>query len=505
MKKWIKMLSRQQLISEHATLSFLTWSQFYKLYKQYPVFQHSFAGAFYFTVDIELSDEMLTALTDSIKKILESDTKIEFVKINRLKLIEMFREKGLMDKVSLLKYWCDYEIDCIKCDGFIDYMLEPHSLDRERLKLFELMKFKDGFLLRFPNITNPTKIEDFKEPKLLYKMVTEYNQFIKSIGIDTVSKLNRLIYDVNINDIRLIVENYHEKRINEIATSLCNNFANKKVISIAGPSSSNKTTFAKRLALALKGNGYNSIVIETDDYFHNEKDIPYEDDGERDWESIKCLNVELLGKRIKQLVQGETIPRRRYDWSTSTSYDDPKEEMKLKENCFLIVEGIHGLNPKLLNELGSEIVTPIYVQALSPLKLDNNHRFPSSDLRLIRRITRDYFFRGRYPPRSTLERWTSVRIGEMNNIFPYQENAEYFFNSSLVYEVSVLGVYAKSLLSEATVAPDDKPNDDASTSLSSDEAVRLQRLISFFSPLSSENTPRASCIREFIGNSDLRY
>lgn len=467
--------------------------------------QHSYAGAFYFTANMDITNEMLELLEHSINGILHGSTEIEIVKINRLKLAEIFKERGLLDKALLLKYWCDYEIECIQCDGFIDYMFEPHSLDKERLKKFELMKFDEGFLLRFPNMTHPDKIEEFKEPKVLKKMINEYNQFIKSIGIDTVPKMNELIYNLNVNDIKLISESYHEKKIAEIASCLCNNYDKKRVISIAGPSSSNKTTFAKRLALALRCNGYNTLVIEMDDYFRNTDEIPCEDNGEQDWESIKCLNVELLGERIKQLIQGKKVPRRRFNWSSGVSYDVPNEEMKLDEKCFLIIEGIHGLNPKLLNEIGRELVTPIYVQALSPLKIDNNHRFPSSDLRLIRRITRDYLFRGGYPPRSTLERWTSVRIGEMNNIFPYQENAEYFFNSSLVYEVSVLSVYIKGLLAEATVAPKGQDQNSEASIISSDEAIRLQKLISFFNPMPSENIPRASCIREFIGNSDLKY
>ena len=149
------MFSRQQLISEHATLSFLTWSQFYKLFKQYPVRQHSYAGAFYFTANMDITNEMLELLEHSINGILHGSTEIEIVKINRLKLAEIFKERGLLDKALLLKYWCDYEIECIQCDGFIDYMFEPHSLDKERLKKFELMKFDEGFLLRFPNMTHP--------------------------------------------------------------------------------------------------------------------------------------------------------------------------------------------------------------------------------------------------------------------------------------------------------------------------------------------------------------
>ncbi|KAH0795940.1 Phosphoribulokinase / Uridine kinase family protein [Histomonas meleagridis] len=448
---------------------------------------------------------MINELTSAINNILCSDIPIELVQLPRKNLIQIFTELGLQDKVDLLKFWHENTITCIKCDGVIDYTYEPHSLDKNRLKIFEIRKFYQGFLLRFPNLTSPNKIDEYKEPKLLHQMITEYNEWVTLFGIDTVPKLNEIVFSKKIDQLKFVAESLHEKKLFEIADKLCSNFSNKRIISIAGPSSSNKTTFAKRLALSLKSNGFSSLVIEMDDFFHNLEDIPHEPGEECDWESIECLNVKLIGERVNQMLLGETVPRRKYDWTNGVSYDDPHETMRLEPNSFLILEGIHGLNPQLLNVLGKERVTPIYVQALSPLKVDLNHRFPCSDLRLIRRLIRDYLFRGSYPPRATLERWTSVRLGEMNNIFPYQEKAEIFFNSSLFYEVPVLGTIGKGLLMEASLPPEDENPESPVAIEANNDALRLLKLISFFHPLTTEIVPHISCICEFIGGSDLKY
>ena len=227
-------------------------------------------------------------------------------------------------------------------------------------------------------------------------------------------------------------------------------------------------------------------------------------DGLRDFESITALNVELLADRVHKLCKGEEVPRRKFNFKDGIGYDVEEEKQKLGEKTFLILEGIHGLNPELLMHLGRDEVVPIYVAPLTPLSIDNTHRFPTTDLRLIRRIIRDHKYRG-YSARKTIGRWTSVRVGEEKNIFPYQGNSEMFFNSSLVYELPVLSIFARSLLAEATVPePDENPNDPVTKEITR-EARRLLGLANLFYAIPLQDVPHISCIREFTGGSDLKY
>jgi len=335
-------------------------------------------------------------------------------------------------------------------------------------------------------------------------MFSEYSDWAKLLNVESVGKLNQCIANGEIKRVKMVAEGLHERKLAKIAQKLAENFPAKRVITIAGPSSSNKTTFAKRLAIQLKVSGFSSVVIEMDDYFQDSIKIPYGPDGLQDFEHISAMNVELLGERVHALLAGESIPARKFNFKLGQGVDDPVKTLKLGENCFLILEGIHGLNPLLLEHIGRDDVTPIYVSALTPLNIDYNHRFPTSDLRLIRRIIRDNQFRGQ-SPRTTIRRWTSVRVGEERNIFPYQQNAKLFFNSSLVYELPVLSIYGRVLLSEATQPAPDEDGDSPESQDVSDEARRLLGLINNFYPLSPEMVPKISCIREFIGGSDLQY
>lgn len=281
-------------------------------------------------------------------------------------------------------------------------------------------------------------------------------------------------------------------------------FESRPIVTISGPSSSNKTTFAKRLAISLRVRGFRSLVIEMDDYFIDREATPFGPDGLRDYEAITALNVALLSERVARLLSGESVPRRRYDFKHGVGYDVDSETQQLGPKCFLILEGIHGLNPALLEGLGRARTVPIYVAGLTALAIDSTHRFPSSDLRLLRRIVRDHNYRGA-SARRTIRRWTSVRVGEEKNIFPLLGNAELFFNSALAYEVPVLQVFARSLLAEATVPEEGEDSEDPITVEITREARRLLGMITLFYPISLEEVPHMSCIREFVGGSDLDY
>jgi len=505
-------IKRIQLQAEHATLSFLAWSQYQRLFGRTLKVEHSLGDGLFCEDEErqEITEEMAKRLADSINEILNSDApenKIELIDMPRDELVSIFTSKNQQDKVGVLKTWQDDTIHCIKCGNTIDYCVEPMSVDKERLKIFDIHVFVHGIVLRYPILTNPNALSDWKDPQVLYDMFQEYRRWAQLIGIEYVYQLNQAIYDKKVNQVKWVAEGLHDSKLADIADHLCANFSKKRIITIAGPSSSNKTTFAKRLAIQLRVNGYNSMVIEMDDYFKNNSEVPFGPDGLQDFEHISALNVELLSERVKQLLDGKTIPRRRFlfkQGGIGVDSDKEEENMKLGDRMFLILEGIHGLNPILLDLLGREKVTPIYVSALTPLNIDANHRFPTTILRLIRRMVRDYRFRG-HSPRKTLQRWTSVRMGEERNIFPYQGNAELYFNSALVYELPILSIYAKGLLAEASVpGPDEDPNSEEAQNITQ-EALRVLGLLNFFYPVSTEIVPHISCIREFVGGSDLKY
>lgn len=499
-------VTRTQLLSRHASITFLITSLYHKLFNSLLRIEHSLGDGFFF-IDYQgqkITDEMIGQLENELHAIVTSPTPLELSTMPREEVIAYFRKQGYQDKLGVLKAWQDANIPVIKCGEFMDYVLEPMSTEKSVLNVFEIIKYGEGIILRLPTMLNPTGIKEWKDPIVLHDMFNEYGEWAKLLNVENVSKLNQAIFNGEIKDIKLVAEGLHERKFAQLAEKLVANFDKKRVITIAGPSSSNKTTFAKRLDIQLKVAGFTSTIIEMDDYFQDGDKIPFGPDGLQDLEHISAMNVELLAERVHKLLAGEPIPVRKYNFKRSRGEDDPRKRIVLDQGSFLILEGIHGLNPELLQHIGTTSVTPIYVSALTPVNIDYNHRYPTSDLRLIRRIIRDNQFRG-CSARKTLRRWTSVRIGEERNIFPYQGNAELFFNSTLVYELPVLSVYARVLLSEATMPADDEdPNTEEAKDVTA-EARRLLSLINLCYPLSPEIVPRNSCIREFIGGSELKY
>ena len=500
-------IRRSRLLAEHATLSFLLFRAYWTNFKRQLKIEHSLGDGLYCT-DLNgakpITQEMCDKLTASIKDTLESEMPIEFPTVKRDFLLDIYVKTGQNDKVGILKSSQDEYITCIKCGDFLDYMIEPGSSDKERLKIFEIRPYADGLVIRYPTWWRPDSVGEFDDPQVLHDMFKEYSEWAKLINCEYVAHLNDMIYRRKIDDIKWVAEGLHEQKFAQIADKLAAGYPQKKIVTIAGPSSSNKTTFAKRLSIALRVLGFTSIVIGMDDYFRDNSEIPFGPDGLQDFEDISALNVTLLGERIRKLSAGERIPERKFVFQTGKGVDTEKY-IELPKNAFLILEGIHGLNPALLDALGGkEKVCPIYVSALTPVNIDCNHRFPTSSLRLIRRMVRDYRFRG-HSPRDTLRRWASVRRGEEKNIFPYQANAELFFNSALVYELPVLAIFGKGLLAEASMPGDDEDPNSPEAEEITKEALRLQSLLNYFYPVSIEVVPHISCIREFVGGSYMKY
>ena len=499
-------ISLSQLYSEHATLSFLLIAIYNKLFSRLLKVEHSL-GDGYYCVDSEkepITEEMTLKIDKEMHHVLNSPMEIKIERVNRGELEEFFSEHGFTDKLGLLKTWSDELITCIHVGDYMDYVLEPMSTNKDRLRIFEVKAYNDGIVLRFPTILNPTVIFDWEDPSGLFEMFRENKEWAELIECDTVAKLNEIIYERRVDDIKWVAEGLHQQKLAKIAKYLVKHFDEKKIITIAGPSSSNKITFAKRLAISLKIKGFDAIVMSMDDFYKDVADIPADENGVKDFEAITALNLDVLSERIHRILDGETVPGRRYDFTKGVGYDDEEEQFSLPENSFLIIEGIHGLNPELLSALGRDSIVPIYVSALTQVNLDFNHRFPTSDLRLIRRIIRDYNTRG-YSPRKTISRWTNIRIGEEKNIFPYQGNAELFFNSALIYELPIYTIMGKALLAEATIPEYGEDPRDPKTAEITKEARRLLGLLNFFYPCSIEIVPHISCIREFVGGSDLKY
>ena len=500
-----KLIPRTILQAEANGLLFLTAAEYWRKTGRYLIVNHSLHdGVFVQDPEGKISIEAIKELQDDVKNLLQQPVPIEFVKIPRDELMKKFVANGQDDKVGVLKTMNTSTIRCLKSGEYVDYEIDEVSDNIPRDKCFELHPYSGGFILRTPTLTSQTKLIDWVDPAPQLEMFKEYTDWAKLVGVKTISQLNQKIFKRDFEELKWTAEGLHKKKLAKIARDLVAGFPEKRIITIAGPSSSNKTTFAKLLQINLRVLGYSSLVIEMDDYAQNREETPFGPDGLRDYEAITAFNLKVFGERVHKLLNGETIPRRKFDFKTGLGYDIEEEKQSLPDKTFVIFEGIHGLNPELLQVIGMNLVTPIYVAPLTPLSIDNGHRFPTTDLRLIRRIIRDHKYRGT-SARQSIMRWTSVRKGEERNIFPYQKNAQMFFNSSLIYELPVLSIYGRSLLAEATIPEENEDPESPQAKMITQEAKRILALLNMFYPIPSEEVPHISCIREFIGGSDLKY
>ncbi len=455
--------------------------------------EHSFGDGYFSHRDnwTEITDTEICALEKLMRSWLTDDTPLYTSTLPRREILARFKKAGLHNKPGILQKWKVDPVPTVQVGTHFDYRIEPMSTNKTELQLFELKKYDRGLLLRFPTLFHPDKILPQPDRPKLFSIIEEYENWGSIMQTESIPQLNRYIKD-GIKKLVWIAEGLHEKKIIKIADKLTTGFPVKRVIAIAGPSSSGKTTFAKRLSIQLHVNGYTTTEISMDDYFLDRDKIPVGPSGKQDFESIDVVDVELLHERIGCLLKGEIIPQRRYDFSSGIGLDT-QEKLQLGEREFILVEGIHALNPRLTGRIDGGNVQKIYVSAMTQLNVDADHRVSTSDNRLLRRIVRDHKFRG-YSPEDTLKRWQSVRLGEERNIFPFQEEADYMFNSALVYEFSVLSKICLPLLK--SISP---------TSEVYEEARRLETLASFFEPLAGKTVPGISILREFIGNSEFSY
>lgn len=438
------------------------------------------------TVDgTPLSNEIVENVKNRMLDIVKDD--IPFVK-SELPVEDakkLYIRNNRLDKLGIIENRMKAHVSLYSCGKTVNYFYGVMPISTGYMKYFDLLPYEKGVLLVYPRRSNPTAIEKIKETKKLYATFDEYEKLHKVLGVQNVTELNNWIKSGNISELIKISEALHEKKIAQIADMVAAD-KNKKLVLIAGPSSSGKTTFAQRLSIQLRVNGITSVALSMDNYFVNRKDTPLDENGNYDFECLEAIDLKLFNEQLLTLLNGEEVELPTFDFTTG-SRKYLGNTAKLGKNQVLIVEGIHGLNEKLTESIPRENKFKIYISALTALNIDDYNRVSTADSRLIRRILRDNSFRG-HSPVSTLKMWPSVRNGEEKYIFPYQEDADVMFNSSLVYETAVIKPFLEPVL--ATV---DK--NDAEYS----EAKRLYEFLGYFLPINIDEVPINSILREFLG------
>lgn len=458
------------------------------------VIGHSLGDSYYYIFDDEkeVSDEIVERLTSRMHQLVTEGLDIERRIVGYQEALDYFRTHWMSDTARLLENRNDHKISVYQCGDFIDLGHEPLVSNTDILKYFELKKYGDGFLLRYPSSSSPMEMSPFEDVPLLFAIYEEYNKWGEVLGISSAGKLNQLVRSPKIKDFIWTAEALHNKKISEIADRISDRYSSVRMVLIAGPSSSGKTTFTKKLAIQLRVLGLEPVTINLDDYFIDRADVPFDEDGRPDFEALEVIDIDLLNDDLLRLAAGNEVNLPTFDFKSGTRvYED--RFVHLPERGIIVMEGIHALNGGLTPRIPADQKFKIYISALTQLNLDDHTRVSTTDNRLIRRMVRDAQFRG-YSAKDTLEMWPSVRRGERRNIFPFQNEADSAFNSALDYELSILRNYAEPLLREV------KPYDSVYH-----EAVRLMSFLDNFTPIHAADVPDQSILREFIGNSAFSY
>ena len=453
------------------------------------VLHFAVGDGFYYTVhgDVKLNEELIEKVKTYMQKMVEKKIPLMKRDISTQDAIALFHQYGMYDKEKLFRYRRVSKVNIYDMDGYEDYLYGFMVNHTGYLKIFDLLQFEDGIVLLMPGKEHPDQLKPFAPSRKVFEVQKEAETWAEKLDVSTVGDLNERISQGKMNQLFLVAEALQEGRIARIAEEIAAR-PTVKFVMIAGPSSSGKTTFSRRLSVQLIAHGLKPHAISVDNYFKSRRETPRDKTGDYDYECLEALDVELFNQDMNRLLEGESVKLLTYNFVTGErEYKEPP--LTIGSEDVLVIEGIHCLNDAFSYSLPKEKKYKIYISALTQLNVDEHNRIPTTDGRLLRRIVRDNRTRGTNA-RETTARWPSVRRGEENNIFPYQEEADVIFNSALLYELSVLKMYAEPLLFQ--VRREDKEYD---------EAVRLLKFLDYFLPMPSEEVPHNSILREFIGNS----
>ncbi len=471
------------------SLTFLLETAFEQLYENsFITIDHSVPSGGYFCKVLgrpPLSSEEINGLQRKMQELVKADLPIQKEKVSLKTAFKYFKDKSYIDKLRLLKYRSKPYLILYKLGNHRDYHHGYMVPSTSYLDVFRLLKRGDGFILQYPRRNSPKVLFEMPSYTKLLKIFKQYSSWLQSLDIESAGALNDSISNGSI----LVSEALHEQKIAQIASKIAGRVPETKIVLIAGPSSSGKTTFSKRLAIQLLTHGISPFALEMDNYFVDREKTPKDTNGEFNFEAFEAINTQLLDLNLKALLSGEKVRLPKYNFKTGKSGFG--EEIQLNENQVIIIEGIHGLNPTLIADMNRKNTFRIYVSCLTQLNLDYYNRISTTDTRMLRRIVRDADSRG-FGAQRTIELWESVRRGEREYIFPYQENADEIFNSALVYELSALKPLVEPLLRQIAFGSEGYL-----------EAKRLLAFLEWFLPINNELIPDNSILREFIGNSIL--
>ena len=448
-----------------------------------------------FYVDVRFgrpaTDEDVDKIRQRMQEIIDAKMPIRRYMVPTEEAIALFEEKGDVEKVKLLKTSGSIYTTYYKIGEYVDFYYGTLLTNTSELYLFGLEKYYDGMLLRIPSVKNPSVLGELTKQDKMFEIFKEHHRWQDILGIRTVGDFNQTVDAGFTTDIINISEALQEKKIAKIAEDIANRKGVKLVL-LAGPSSSGKTTSCKRLSIQLAVNGLKPLQISLDDYFVDREKTPKDANGEYDYESIYALDLQLINDQFNALFRGEEVELPKYDFQTGKSKKSGKK-LKMNDTNVLVVEGIHALNPELTAQIPNEQIFRVYASALTTILLDNHNYIPTTDNRLLRRIIRDYKYRG-VSAQETIHRWPSVRAGENKWIFPFQENADAMLNTAMLYELAVIKTQAEPLLQQVPENCEEYA-----------EAYRLLKFLKYFKGIPYNNLPPTSLLREFLGGSSFHY
>ena len=480
------------------SLCFVLCKAVEELYPQGSIMlEHPVSKGYYCRMNLDrpIGLDDVQRIKQRMKEIIAEDIPFKRYECHTEEVVELFRQKGMMDKVKLLETSGNLYSYYYTLGDTVDYYYGSLLPSTGYIHLFGLEKYYDGLLLQVPNRQQPDELEEMIKQEKMLDVFKEHRRWNQILGIGNVGDFNEACNQGHATQLINVSEALQEKRISQIADEI---FHRKeqgqplKLILISGPSSSGKTTFSKRLSVQLMANGIRPYPVSLDDYFVNREQTPRDANGDYDYESLYALDLDYFNQQLQSLLNGEEVELPRFNFTTGKR-EMSGTRLKIDENMILILEGIHALNPELTAHLPVERKFKIYVSALTTILLDNHNYIPTTDNRLLRRIIRDFKYRG-YSAEETISRWPSVRAGEDKWIFPYQENADVMFNSALLFELAIIKDYAEPILRKV---PNNRPEYS--------EAYRLRKFLEYFVPLQDKELPPTSLLREFLGGSSFRY